>query len=331
MLNISKDRSTLIKGIVILMMLFLHLFMWNRSEQCINFIYVGDIPLAKFITFACGPVGFFLMLSGYGLAYTNDYGGLGIIKQFKRIFRLYLHFWLILAVFITIGHYMYSEIYPGSCSNLVLNAVGWLYTYNEEMWFLLPYSILSLCSRWIVHIVQRIGIWKSVAITTTLHILTCYIISRYGDQYLYNNMIIYRPFTVLHLLHPFVVGIAFYKTRISLNNILPSWIAFLGIIILVIIMGLCKGSAAFGIVYDPLMLFLICQLSFPRWLSHIFTELGRKSMPMWMIHTWLCIYLFKTYFYNLHYPIIIFFALIIASYLLSIPVLWAIKRLYTKQ
>lgn len=81
MLYISKDHSILIKGIVILMMLFLHLFNFNRAAQCVNLVYVGDTPLAQFIAFACGPVGFFLMLSGYGLAYTHEHGGADLISN----------------------------------------------------------------------------------------------------------------------------------------------------------------------------------------------------------------------------------------------------------
>lgn len=226
---------------------------------------------------------------------------------------------------------MFPDTYPGNFLKLILNAVGWKYSYNLEMWFLLPYSILSLCSKWIVQTVKRIGLCKSIAISTSLYIITCYIISRYGAHYLFNNMIIYQPFSVVHLLHPFVIGIAFYQTRINLNNVLPSWAAFFGIIALVVMMGLCRGSAVFGIIYDPLMLFLFCQLSFPQALSRMFMELGRKSMPMWMIHTWLCYYLFKPFFYGLNYPLLIFITLAIVSYVLAISILFAVQILENRK
>ena len=47
MLTISKDRSTLIKGIVIVMMVFLHLFNKSNTDLCTNLLYIGGEPFAK--------------------------------------------------------------------------------------------------------------------------------------------------------------------------------------------------------------------------------------------------------------------------------------------
>ncbi len=92
MLSISKDRSILIKGIVIIMMVFLHLFNKSKTDLCTNLLYIGDEPFAKWLSYACNPVWFFVLLSGYGLAYTYEKGNLQFIKQLKRIFKLYMHF-----------------------------------------------------------------------------------------------------------------------------------------------------------------------------------------------------------------------------------------------
>ena len=68
MLYISKEQSTIIKSVAISMMLFLHLFNGQHTDLCTNLFYVGDVPLALWLTRACNPVSFFLLLSGYGLA-----------------------------------------------------------------------------------------------------------------------------------------------------------------------------------------------------------------------------------------------------------------------
>ena len=60
MLTISKDRSTLIKGIVIIMMVFLHLFNGNHTDLCVNLLFIGDKPMAKWLTNACNPIDFFI-------------------------------------------------------------------------------------------------------------------------------------------------------------------------------------------------------------------------------------------------------------------------------
>lgn len=79
MLSISKDNSTLLKGIVIIMMIFLHSFNKNHTDLCTNLLYVGDLPFAKWLSNACGPVDFFILFSGYGLAYTYDQKGLKLL------------------------------------------------------------------------------------------------------------------------------------------------------------------------------------------------------------------------------------------------------------
>ena len=46
-MSISKDKSTFIKGIVLIMMIFLHLFNGNHTELCTNHLYVFGEPFAK--------------------------------------------------------------------------------------------------------------------------------------------------------------------------------------------------------------------------------------------------------------------------------------------
>ena len=68
----TKEQTTYIKGIAILMMLFLHLFNhWNPGEYS-AWLYIGELPLVNIIARACSPVGIFLMLSGYGLHYETS-------------------------------------------------------------------------------------------------------------------------------------------------------------------------------------------------------------------------------------------------------------------
>ena len=113
MLTISKDRSILIKGIVIIMMLWGHLFGGDHGNLCTHLIYVMNEPFAKWLSNACGPVDFFLLLSGYGLAYTYDHKGLWITQQLKRILKLYIHYWIVLLLFVPIACFMMPEHYPG--------------------------------------------------------------------------------------------------------------------------------------------------------------------------------------------------------------------------
>lgn len=74
----SKEYTNYLKGVAILMMLFLHLFQhieWDMSLSSI--FHIKDIPLVYYIARMCNPVPFFLILSGYGLyaVYTKSGGG----------------------------------------------------------------------------------------------------------------------------------------------------------------------------------------------------------------------------------------------------------------
>ena len=92
----NKETSNIIKGIAILMMLFYHLFgRDNLTEICTPLLYIGNTPLVRYITNACYPVSFFMILSGYGLTYCYKKNQLSLSIQSKRILKLYVHYWLI--------------------------------------------------------------------------------------------------------------------------------------------------------------------------------------------------------------------------------------------
>ena len=76
------------KGIVIIMMVFLHLFNGNHTAECTNLLYIGDVPFAKWLSNACGPVRFFLLFSGYGLAFTYERKGLFFFWSTKENFQI---------------------------------------------------------------------------------------------------------------------------------------------------------------------------------------------------------------------------------------------------
>ena len=69
--NVSRTETNILKGIAIIMMLWLHLFSkGNEIGNYTDFNLANEQPLAYFLTRLCTPVSFFLILSGYGLAST---------------------------------------------------------------------------------------------------------------------------------------------------------------------------------------------------------------------------------------------------------------------
>lgn len=48
-------------------------------------------------------------------------------------------------------------------------------------------------------------------------------------------------------------------------------------------------------------------------MQHLIT-IGKRSMGMWMIHTWFCYYLFRDEIYGLKYPVVIFLVMVAVTY-----------------
>jgi len=69
---ITKERSIELKGVAIVMMIFLHLFnQMGNVGLCECVFYVGDVPFVHWLTGAANSVvAVYLILGGYGHYYT---------------------------------------------------------------------------------------------------------------------------------------------------------------------------------------------------------------------------------------------------------------------
>lgn len=145
---LTKKESLQMKGAAILIMVFLHLFI-NPSNValCQNyFLGRGEPVVSQLAKFAGICVSLYLFLSGYGLYIT--YCRNSNIQFWKRILKLYLNFWIVFVIFISLATYLYPDRYPGSWTAFLNNVTGWYTTYNGEWWFLFPYVLLLLSVKW---------------------------------------------------------------------------------------------------------------------------------------------------------------------------------------
>ncbi len=177
----TKQDSQMMKGVAILLMLFLHLFnQLSNVELCHNLISIDGTPLAYILSRAANPVAFFLILGGYGLYKVNECGDK---HRWSRICKLLVHYWIILAIFLMVGHFMRPDRYPGSAVEVAQNILVTNTSYNGEMWFLFPYIILSICARTLFRLYGQFKAVPIVLVTLFIHLCTSYCISRYGAQY----------------------------------------------------------------------------------------------------------------------------------------------------
>lgn len=331
----NRETSTIIKGVAILMMLFYHLFgRDNLTDICTPLLYIGNTPLVRYITNACYPVSFFMILSGYGLTYCYKKKQLSPSIQVKRILRLYIHYWLVLLIFVTIGHYIKPEIYPNNLINIIINIIGIKCTYNGEIWFLLPYAIISLLSWWIIDYVYNLNDKRKSFITLIVYSII-FLIARYIGYHLPENEILgallIQIVYIVQLTFYFSLGILLFRLLenepAALKAVKPT-IYFIIIIALFIIKSMIKITIADGL-YAFIIIFCISHLQLHRFFHNVFYKLGLYSMPMWMTHTFFAVYLFQDFIYGFKYPLLIWLVLIALSYLVSIPILKIGNRINT--
>lgn len=323
----SKEQTTMLKGIAILMMLFLHLFSnLSFADGVTPLFWVGNLPFATVFARACNPVDFFLVCSGYGLAYAHLRSMLAFERQLRRVAKLYLNYWLILLLFVGVGSFVLPAYYPGDLRMIVDNVTGVnVDGYNHPAWFLLPYCMLILSSPIVFRVVDKIGLKWSLMGSLVLSYASMYAISRYiapsGLHHEWYSLVL----TYFDLAFAFMVGaaicyihdrkgvtISLLKERQWLVRLLfVAWFA----------VHCLSGSAAVGPFFLCLFMLLFVNVEIKGTSRKVLIELGGKSMTMWLIHAFIYERFCHDFIYGFKYPLLIFLALVVSSYLLSIPIM----------
>ena len=319
---ITKEETTRLKGVAIVFMLYLHLFnQMPNVSLCEYFITIGDIPFVHLLTRACNPVSFFLILGGYGMYMVYRKGDK---NRYIRILKLYIHYWVILALFLLVGFIVYGRT-PGSFLTILSNVTGFQATYNGEIWFLLPYALLSVTSSWLFSITDKFKTKYVLLVLFILNLCTSFLISRYGDAFFYHNYLAYDPLLYFHLMFSFYLGAMTAKhqwiAQISKSKT-GQFIKKYGLWLLLLIIGfrVLFRTGAFHAFYVYAFIVIFLNLKRASIIDKSLAFLGQHSMNMWMIHSWFCYYLFKDFIYGFKYPVVIFLVLMTVSVLTSMIV-----------
>ena len=322
----SKEESLIVKGVAILMMLYLHLFnQMTNVAICDNMIFIGNMPFTYILSRATNPVAFFIILSGYGL-YVSHHRG--TYKVWHKLKALYLHYWIALIIFVALGYWIVGgEKYPGGWMKIAENVTAWNVTYNGEVWFLFPYMMVMLTSKWIVRMLDRYRAWVCIGVLLFLHLCCGFLISRYGPQFLYHDQLLYKPVLYVSFLFPFALGVYMAKFQLvgklrfggtspSLKHKKTCWL----LILLLVAFRCCFATGAFHILYA--FAFIILFVNAPRFnvVDRLLQEMGRRSTSMWFVHSCFCYYLFHDFVYGLKYPLVIFLFLVVVSYLTAVVI-----------
>lgn len=330
----QKNESKALQGIAIVMMLLYHIFYVRQGGEYYSLVNFDGVPLLKRFSEICYPVPLYIILSGYGLYLTrNDRTWKSL---FKKIFMLFLHVWILCAVFVPLASFINPDNYPGSFGELLLNLFAIKTSYNAQWWFIMPYCILILSSKLIFIILDKLGSTLSVLLSIIIKIGYVYIIKKYGFDNVRDTIgwLGFQMLMVSGFILPFVLGaiaqreclVEKFKQWFSnhfKNNQIKSLVLIL-LFIAIIVFRLIFHNQTLQVVVVFILFITFPTFPIREKSMKVLVFLGNHSMNIWLIHSWFCFYLFKDFIYGLKYPIFIF----MATFALSLAVSFLVEFIY---
>lgn len=308
----SREESKMMQGVAILIMIFFHLFNPHDSTQ-----YTGSV-LGRIAT-GHNPVPFFVLLSGYGLYKLNTRNGGR--TSFSRCYKLYLRYWYVLSFFLFFSYCLGNHRYDLSPTTFISNYLGLISTYYLPSWFILPYCMLVVLYPYIFRILDKLPPIQSLILAYAIYLFSASL----TRLPLFQGNI----FQVFYILFPFCLGALMAKTNFVEKtykwlNQYPVFLSW-GILFSAVIIRYFFISGAFQSFYAATVITsFVAILRRQKMCNTILTYLGKASFYMWMIHAWICWYLFREEVYSLRNPLLIYLSVVITSYILSV----AFSKLY---
>ena len=313
---LTKEHSSILKGIAIIGMLCWHLF---YCDNPVGMFFPEATRYIGILGDVC--VSLFLFVSGYGMAYTlaksESVGGAFYCKTAERLIKFYFSFWPVFIIVVPIGILIFhkpmvndSVSFHGAIRTWLLQffALSGYTSYNASWWYnslIIPLYLLSPLLYWCC---KKMPVMTIVAsfIIDSLHL-------RWGV-----NMGGYLPI--------YIVGMIWYLWNSTISNCLNIISKrYVGLISIFFLALLClsflfikepyhiRGLYVYGLMTICLTLSTVSIISDSIFLSVILSFLGRHSANIYFVHTLIFYYWFPELFYSLRYPIVILGVLMIVS------------------
>lgn len=325
----NKQVSLELKGVAILMMVYLHLF--NRKSNIglvTDFCYINDVPLVYYIHYATHPVAFFLILSGFGLFVNYEKNEMDKNRVYRNI-RLYVHY-----VFITLIFKCIYDFFVGGgklrLEDVFLNLTGLKTSWNNEAWFLLPFVCLSLMYPYIFRTIRKVPTFYIFIGGYIVYFIFSFLIGRFDAMH-YSNQWLFLILCIGHFLPMFLYGAIMKKSNIIAKNYSRfNSITLLFFLLVLMLLRCLLHDLWWGPIYAFVFIFLFALIQYRGIINKVLAFLGSHSMNIWLIHTWYCYYIFHDQIYSLKYPFLIYAATFAISLLTSIAFDFLFGKLLNK-
>jgi len=347
--SLSLNETNVLKGIAICAMLVHHLFFYRPEFGA------GAWHLAV-LGKSC--ISIFLFLSGYGL--TVQFSKLllqikekGVVEHsfaivkflLKRFTKFYLSYWVVFLVSVSLGVFVFGRSLQMAYGNnadlffcLIKDSFGLqsFASYNTTWWFNHLILALYLLFPALFWLARR----KSIAIGFLI-LLFLWPREWFVENFFYVFQCWELQLRAFELVFFLGILFAYYSKQISvflnkfhLKTVLGC--SSLCLIIVCIIREFWIVSPAYC--FEDMCLFdagiailltfsviSICRISNRQMKPLAF--LGKHSMNMYLVHTFICGYFFSDFIYGFKYPILIFSALLGTSLLFSVVLEFAKSKL----
>jgi peptidoglycan/LPS O-acetylase OafA/YrhL len=328
--RLSLNDSLLLKGIAICLMLWHHLFYQNPEYGALVF---------QTAQFAKVCVSLFLFVSAYGL--TVQYGKIydkpvaeTFKFQVKRFVKFYANYWSVFLIFVPVGVLFFSRSFSIPYGNGITNQIKMLITdfsglnlyqsYNITWWF----NQLIICMYILFPALYFIAKKQPVFLLTVSVFL-----------WIFNLPVL--PAIIHNYLFIFSLGIVYSLNIGQINSFLNriNRFALFGLLLTgVLILFYVRNHATvplfsgtrvdafltLNIVCLGLLIIRTIQYNTIQYntIQHIkpLIFLGKHSMNIYMVHTFIYYYFFMDFMYSFKYPVLIFVVLLLCSLAVSIIV-----------
>lgn len=326
LLRLSLQESNALKGIALIFLLTHHLF------------YAGNMPVDTIMTRGghsvvqlvgvwcrvCVPL--FVFLSGYGLAISSQHIRWDNLWQFyrKRYIKLMINYWFIYALFVPFGVFVmgrtFLKVYHGSWIRPIYDFFGLHYAftkdysgYNATWWFYSCIIILYFLFPYLHKFRQH---WWAIVPFALLSYL-------YGEHIpLFHACALFVP--------SFVSGMYFadaQERKIHVNVFLKT----IFLLIILPIICLMRQYVPFTELWDAIisltLVFAFIISNIPSAIKRTLAFLGKHSFNIFLFHTFIYAYYFRSYIFWTTNPVLIFLTLLISSLVLSLIIEYLKERL----
>lgn len=319
----GKDKTEIVKGIAILMMVCLHTFSSEASvSKYISILTVGGGNFEYLLAQACNPVGLFMVLSGYGLylSYLKGIDTRSMADNMKqtvtRTIRMYIPWWITLMTAVLVmnifGVWTRGEI---SLVTFFGNITAWAPSWNLAGWYIMPFVITSFLLNLIFPSFKKHSlIWLGLSMCIYFGMGKIY--AHYWDN-ITGHRALLTFCRLSEFLFPMLLGAFAAKYReLFVNTIIPDrWLSVcchIGIVSMFAVSMVLHKIPLYPF-YCFVLVISIVNATYPRIVTRTLSFLGSHSLNIWFIHGYLI-----SFAYKLGYSPIVYLAIVLLSVLISI-------------